>query len=203
VASIGSGASDFVPAENRYSLGCVLKQVARQPCAGGWCRAGHVPQRLRGARPTGIDLSTMSISRHFSSARGNGSGGIELIRASAEQLSFDPQSVDVVICTEVLEHTQHLDVVIRELTRVATPDARFVGSIPKEAKRRSRQALHHHCSSLAAVASLAGGPRQRAGPAPLNVPFCCASPTARRALIDCRESQPAAAGALGGPCCMN
>jgi SAM-dependent methyltransferase len=71
--------------------------------------------------------------RPCSRARKRLGSDAELIRASAEQLPFDPQSFDVVICTEVLEHTQHPDIVIRELARVATPDARIVVSIPNEA----------------------------------------------------------------------
>jgi ubiquinone/menaquinone biosynthesis C-methylase UbiE len=93
------------------------------------CGAGHVLQRFAGARRTGVDLSTTMLAR----ARKRLGQDAELIRASAEQLPFDPQSFDVVICTEVLEHTQHPDVVIRELARVATPDARIVVSIPNEA----------------------------------------------------------------------
>lgn len=93
------------------------------------CGAGHVLQRFGGARRTGVDLSTTMLAR----ARKRLGPDAELIRASAEQLPFDPRSFDVVICTEVLEHTQHPDVVIRELARVATPDARIVVSIPNEA----------------------------------------------------------------------
>jgi ubiquinone/menaquinone biosynthesis C-methylase UbiE len=93
------------------------------------CGAGHVLERFAGVKRTGVDLSTTMLAR----ARQRLGPDAELVRASAEQLPFDPQSFDVVICTEVLEHTQHPDVVIRELARVATPDARIVVSIPNEA----------------------------------------------------------------------
>ena len=91
--------------------------------------AGHVLERFAGVKRTGVDLSTTMLAR----ARRRLGPDTELIQASAEQLPFDPGSFDVVICTEVLEHTQHPDVVIRELARVATPDARIVVSIPNEA----------------------------------------------------------------------
>ena len=93
------------------------------------CGAGHVLQRFEVAKRTGIDLSTTMLDR----ARSRLGDGVELLRGSAELLPFEPASFDVVLCTEVLEHTQHPEQVLRELTRVGTPDARIVVSIPNEA----------------------------------------------------------------------
>ena len=92
------------------------------------CGAGHVLQRFAVAKRTGIDLSTTMLGR----ARSRLGDGVELLRASAEYLPFEPASFDVVLCTEVLEHTQHPEQVLRELMRVGTPDARIVVSIPNE-----------------------------------------------------------------------
>jgi ubiquinone/menaquinone biosynthesis C-methylase UbiE len=93
------------------------------------CGGGHVLQRFAVANRTGIDLSTTMLER----ARHRLGDGVELLRASAEDLPFEPASFDVVLCTEVLEHTQHPERVLRELTRVGTPNARIVVSIPNEA----------------------------------------------------------------------
>ncbi|HSL68851.1 MAG TPA: class I SAM-dependent methyltransferase [Longimicrobiales bacterium] len=117
------------------------------------CGAGHVLQRFSGVRRTGIDLSTTMLER----ARRRLGPDVELIRASAELLPLDSDSFDVVLCTEVLEHTQHPDQVLRELVRVGTPSARIVVSIPNEAnidraKRFIRRVplLRHVLRSLAA-----------------------------------------------------
>lgn len=92
------------------------------------CGAGHVLAHFSGLHRVGLDLSTTMLER----ARKRLGDGVELMRGSAEQLPFDDGSFNIVLCTEVLEHTQHPDVVIRELMRVAAPDARVVVSIPNE-----------------------------------------------------------------------
>src|SRR5438876_1308398 len=93
------------------------------------CGAGHVLERFANAQRTGIDLSTTMLAR----ARRRLGDRVELLRASAEDLPFGLGSFDVILCTEVLEHTQHPEQVLRELTRVSTRDARIVVSIPNEA----------------------------------------------------------------------
>lgn len=93
------------------------------------CGAGHVLQRFDGVKRTGIDLSSTMLER----ARRRLGAETELLRASAEDLPFEPDSFDVVLCTEVLEHIQNPERALRELARVARRDARIVVSIPNEA----------------------------------------------------------------------
>lgn len=92
------------------------------------CGAGHVLARFDGHERVGLDLSDTMLAR----ARKRLGASVRLLRGSAEQLPFASGSFAVVLCTEVLEHTQHPDVVIRELMRVAAPDGRVVVSIPNE-----------------------------------------------------------------------
>src|SRR5688572_20018329 len=92
------------------------------------CGAGHVLARFDSHERVGLDLSETMLGR----ARNRLGANVRLVRGSAEQLPFANGSFAVVLCTEVLEHTQHPDVVIRELMRVAAPDARVVVSIPNE-----------------------------------------------------------------------
>lgn len=117
------------------------------------CGAGHVLARFPQAERVGIDLSSLMLER----ARQRLGSAVALVLGSAEQLPFDAGSFDVVLCTEVLEHTQHPEVVLRELTRVGRADARIVVSIPNEAnidraKRfiRRMPVLRHLLRSLAA-----------------------------------------------------
>ena len=93
------------------------------------CGAGHVLASFPDADRTGIVLSPAMLKR----ARKRLGRDVDLMQSAAEQLPFVDNSFDVVLCTEVLEHTVAPDVVIRELMRVARPGARVVVSIPNEA----------------------------------------------------------------------
>jgi SAM-dependent methyltransferase len=117
------------------------------------CGAGHVLARFPQVQRMGVDLSTVMLER----ARQRLGPSVPLVHGSAEQLPFAAGSFDVVLCTEVLEHTQHPELVLRELTRVGRADARIVVSIPNEvnidrAKRFIRRVpvLRHLLRSLAA-----------------------------------------------------
>lgn len=92
------------------------------------CGGGHVLERFAGLARTGVDMSPSMIGR---SRRRLGSA-VTLLRASAEDLPLDDHSFDVILCTEVLEHTREPWIVIEELMRVAAPGARVVVSIPNE-----------------------------------------------------------------------
>jgi ubiquinone/menaquinone biosynthesis C-methylase UbiE len=92
------------------------------------CGGGHVLERFAGFACTGIDLSTTMVGR----SRRRLGPGVRLLQGSAENLPFKAASFDVVICTEVLEHTRDPRRVIAELLRVASADARVVVSIPNE-----------------------------------------------------------------------
>lgn len=92
------------------------------------CGGGHVLERFAGMHRTGIDLSETMIAR----SRRRLGDGVTLLRASAEQLPFDAHRFQVVLCTEVLEHTRDPGLVLRELMRVASPEGRVVVSIPNE-----------------------------------------------------------------------
>jgi len=89
---------------------------------------GHVLERFGGFERVGLDLSDTMLAR----ARTRLGPDVPLLRASAEALPFGPAHFDVVLCTEVLEHTQRPELVIAELMRVAAPGARVVVSIPNE-----------------------------------------------------------------------
>lgn len=117
------------------------------------CGAGHVLEQFAGGARTGIDLSPGMLQR----TRRRLGASVALTRASAERLPFPEGAFDVVVCTEVLEHTPDPAAVIRELVRVAGPAGRVVVSIPNEAqidraKRMLRRVplLRHWLRSLAA-----------------------------------------------------
>jgi 2-polyprenyl-3-methyl-5-hydroxy-6-metoxy-1,4-benzoquinol methylase len=92
------------------------------------CGAGHVLDRFRGWSRTGIDLSTTMLGR----ARRRLGDEVELTRGSADSLPFGDGTFDVVLCTEVLEHTTDPAAVVTELLRVAGPDGCVIVSVPNE-----------------------------------------------------------------------
>lgn len=102
------------------------------------CGAGHVLERFAGAVRTGVDLSASMLAR----TRRRLGGAVALSRASADRLPFAVAAFDVVVCTEVLEHTPDPAAVVAELVRVAGPAGRVVVSIPNEAQiDRAKRAL--------------------------------------------------------------
>jgi 2-polyprenyl-3-methyl-5-hydroxy-6-metoxy-1,4-benzoquinol methylase len=92
------------------------------------CGAGHVLERFDGCERAGIDLSASMLQR----TRRRLGTSVRLARASADRLPFGDATFDVVVCTEVLEHTVDPGAVLAELVRVAGPGGRVVVSIPNE-----------------------------------------------------------------------
>lgn len=104
------------------------------------CGAGHVLERFPGVDRTAIDLSPTMLAR----TRRRMGDGVHLTRSTAERLPFADASFDIVLCTEVLEHTYDPLSVICELLRVARPAGRVVVSIPSEANiDRAKRLLRH------------------------------------------------------------
>lgn len=93
------------------------------------CGAGNILAQVPSAQRTGIDLSDhlLQIARHNCGPR------VELRKGNAEELPFADASFDRIFCTEVIEHVQHPERVLREITRVLRPGGRAVVSLPNDA----------------------------------------------------------------------
>lgn len=137
------------------------------------CGAGHVLRLFAGKSCTGVDLSPTMLSK----ARTRLGARFPLVQAAAEGLPFPDGAFDVVLCTEVLEHTLHPERVTAELLRVAGPTGRVVLSVPNERNIDRAKAIlrlpglrrvlatladegnewHLHRMDLAALRSLAHG----------------------------------------------
>jgi SAM-dependent methyltransferase len=68
--------------------------------------------------------------------------GLRFVEGSVEHLPFDDASFDTVVCTHTLEHTQHIDLALAELRRVAA--RRLIIVVPKERPYRFSFNLHLH-----------------------------------------------------------
>lgn len=93
------------------------------------CGAGNVLERVPHGGLVGIDLSDRMVRRAQRRLAGRKAS---VLKANAERLPFGSGSFQRLICTEVLEHVEHPEVVLNEMLRIATPDAIIVLSIPNE-----------------------------------------------------------------------
>ncbi len=93
------------------------------------CGAGHVLEKFENCGRNGIDLSSIMLER----TRRRLGNAVTLTQGSADALPYADASFDIVVCTEVLEHTTDPDRVIDELMRVAGPAGRVIVSVPNEA----------------------------------------------------------------------
>ena len=72
-------------------------------------------------------------------------GLTDVVQAPLEQLPFDDGSFNLLLATDVLEHVDDDRAALRELRRVATPDALLLVTVPAHARLWSAHddALHH------------------------------------------------------------
>ena len=83
--------------------------------------------QLLGAKVSGVDLSNIAIN-NCQSAMPEGS----FHSCSAEQLPFPDASFDIITCLGSLEHFVNPVNALREMVRVAKPDATYVILVPNE-----------------------------------------------------------------------
>jgi 2-polyprenyl-6-hydroxyphenyl methylase/3-demethylubiquinone-9 3-methyltransferase len=90
------------------------------------CGGGFMAEALawRGARVTGIDPSLASLEAAQQHAR---SQGLDIIYRTGvgESIPLESQSVDRVVCVDVLEHVQDVEKVLNEVHRVLRPQGIF------------------------------------------------------------------------------
>lgn len=94
------------------------------------CGAGNVLECVPHGELVGIDLSDRMVRKAQQRLAGREAS---VLKADAERLPFGSGSFQKLICTEVLEHVEHPEMVLNEIRRTATPDAIIVLSIPNEA----------------------------------------------------------------------
>lgn len=103
------------------------------------CGAGHVLERFEQWRRTGVDLSVRMLQK----TRRRLGGSVRLVQATADRLPFPDSCFDIVVCTEVLEHTADPGGVVCELARVVSVSGKVVVSIPNERNvDRAKRALN-------------------------------------------------------------
>jgi 2-polyprenyl-3-methyl-5-hydroxy-6-metoxy-1,4-benzoquinol methylase len=107
------------------------------------CEAGNLLAAVPlSRRLVGADISPRALEA--ARARLDGRNA-ELIQLDAEQpLRFARGDFDVILCSEMLEHTTDPAAVLRNIRAISTEQTRIVVSVPIEApKVRLKQLLHH------------------------------------------------------------
>lgn len=110
------------------------------------CGTGDWLQELRnrGAVVSGIDISTRAaeVARERLS-------GADIRTGVAEQLPFADRQFDLVTCMGSLEHFLDQPAALREMRRVATPDARFLILVPNTGFLTRRLGLYSGTGQVA------------------------------------------------------
>ncbi|MAQ97807.1 MAG: type 11 methyltransferase [Gammaproteobacteria bacterium] len=81
----------------------------------------------------GLDMDNASLNRaeegyqYFESIS---NAGAEFIKGSAYSLPFPDESIDLIVCSEVLEHLHEYNDAVVEIHRVLKPGGKFYASVP-------------------------------------------------------------------------
>ena len=100
------------------------------------CGAGRFVAALRdaGAEPVGVELAEAALER----ARRNAPGADLRLVEPDGSLPLDHASVDLVWCSEVLEHVADTAYLLLEVRRVLRPGGRLLVTVPFHGRSRPR-----------------------------------------------------------------
>ena len=96
------------------------------------CGTGHVLSKISNEIKTNNLIGIDPLQWWLDKAKERLQGKAKLIKGFAENLPFDDKSVDITICTEVIEHVIDPKVVLKELKRVTKDNGLIIVSIPNE-----------------------------------------------------------------------
>jgi SAM-dependent methyltransferase len=90
----------------------------------------ELASRVPSAFVTGIDIHQKKVDRGCDFARRRGVANVGFKLCTQNEIPLDDDSVDAVVCHDVLEHVHRPDVTFRELARVMKPGARLYSVFP-------------------------------------------------------------------------
>ena len=106
------------------------------------CGAGNILEDLSAGSAIGLDLSAdlleIAKTKIYQVER-------DLVQAFGESLPIRDESIDKVICSEVLEHVRTPKDICAEANRVLKADGRFVFSVPNENLINSLKGIFRKC----------------------------------------------------------
>ncbi len=96
------------------------------------CGEGYVLGKIERGNLVGLDLSETALKCAQDRLGQNQNARIQLVKGDAQDLPFENDSFDKVICTELLEHTLDPERVVEEIARVCKSKGTVVLTIPNE-----------------------------------------------------------------------
>lgn len=102
------------------------------------CEAGYVSLKLAelGGKVYSLDIVKEAVFLLQKQIRSKNQQNIFAMIGSAHHINMQENSVDVIICTEVIEHMPKLEIVFREFKRVLKPGGQLIITFPNEAFRK-------------------------------------------------------------------
>ncbi|MBI4681487.1 MAG: class I SAM-dependent methyltransferase [Nitrospirae bacterium] len=101
------------------------------------CEGGYVSQKLMG---TGADVVSFDICfdalKYFRNKTKNSHSESTPLQAFAHAIPLKDESVDAIVCTEVIEHAPYPDAIIKELSRVIRKGGKIILTFPNEKLRK-------------------------------------------------------------------
>ena len=96
------------------------------------CGTGHVLEEIADRIATKELIGIDPLDWWLDKAKARLGNKAKLVKGFAEDLPFENNSMDIVICTEVIEHVINPTVVLRELKRVLKNEGLIIVSTPNE-----------------------------------------------------------------------
>ena len=94
------------------------------------CGEAYILRKLKSKNIIGLDISDVALEYAKNKLKNNSS--VQLIRADAQKIPLKDNSIDKIICSEVLEHVINPNKVIEEIVRISKADSTIVVTIPNE-----------------------------------------------------------------------
>jgi ubiquinone/menaquinone biosynthesis C-methylase UbiE len=114
-------------------------------CGTGWA-VRYVSDWTKGnGKYWGVDISNEMINK--AKINSQGFENVNFFKASAEELPFDNNYFDTIICTNSFHHYLHPDIVLKEIFRVLKPDGRiYILDVTSDDKFISR--INHNVQKI-------------------------------------------------------
>ena len=94
------------------------------------CGEAYILRKLESKNIIGLDISDVALKYAKDKLKNNSS--VQLIKADAQKIPLKSNSIDKIICSEVLEHVINPNKVIEEIVRISKADSTIVVTVPNE-----------------------------------------------------------------------